>query len=204
MSVSILPNPRCSNCIKESCASKGKCGQWEKKGGIFFLHRALGVQWHQCAQVTQLQRGIYGRDVRKRPAAHAGPVKTFAQDHMKTHVQSPDMIQQRNDILHNLPWRQWTKESLNLSARVDRGWSHVSKPPLLFHHKLFPVGLTQSRMDLFSAPNLFSLSLDPWLLSSVSFSSPSSSASDFLLRGLFQTVVLFCSVLSLFPLWLFL
>lgn len=126
-----------------------------EKGGYF-----LPTQGLRCAvtPVTQLQRGIYGRDVRKRPAAHAGPVKTFAQDHMKTHVQSPDMIQQRNDILHNLPWRQWTKESLNLSARVDRGWWDVSKPPLLFHHKLFPIGLTQSRMDLFSAPNLFSLS----------------------------------------------
>lgn len=43
MSVIVLPNPCCSNCFNESCASKGKCGRREKKGGVFFLHRALGV-----------------------------------------------------------------------------------------------------------------------------------------------------------------
>jgi len=46
-----------------------------EKGGCFIPTHGL-----RCAvtPVTQLQHGIYGRDVRKRPAAHAGPVKMFA------------------------------------------------------------------------------------------------------------------------------
>lgn len=147
----------------ESCASKGKCGGWEKKGGIFFLHMAFGVQWHQSLSSSmEFTAGMYESD---QPLMR-GQWKRLPQDHMKTHVQSPDTIKQQNDILHNLPWRQWTKESLNLSVRVDWGWWDVSKPPLLFHHKLFPVGLTQSRMDLFSEPVV--AQLDPWLPSSFS------------------------------------
>lgn len=108
----------------------------ERKGegsGVFFLHRALAV-----TTATQLRHRIYGRDVQMRPAAHAGPVKTFSQDHIKTRVQSSDMIQQQNDILHKLTRRQPTKESLNLSTRVERGWWDVSKPPFLFQVQVHP------------------------------------------------------------------
>ncbi len=103
MSVSVLPNPCCRNCFNESCASKGKCGQWEKKGGVLFLHMAFGVQWHQSLSSSmEFTAGMYESD---QPLMR-GQWKRLPQDHMKTHVQSPDMIQQWNDILHNLPWRQ--------------------------------------------------------------------------------------------------
>lgn len=63
MSISVLPNPRCSNCFKESCASKSKCGRREKEGGIFFLHRALGVQWHQSlSSGVEFTAGMYESD----------------------------------------------------------------------------------------------------------------------------------------------
>ncbi|KAA0720669.1 hypothetical protein E1301_Tti011578 [Triplophysa tibetana] len=76
---------------------------------------------HSGWNSAPIPRRIYGRDVEMRPAAHVGPVKTFSQDHMKTRVQSSDMIQQQNDILHKLLRRQPTEESLNLSDRVEQG-----------------------------------------------------------------------------------
>lgn len=84
----------------------------------------------------------------------------------------------------------------------DDGMSRNRPSSFTTSFPLSPTGLTQSRTDLFSGPNLFSLRrsavvlLDPWLPSSLSFSSPSSSASNFQFAWFVSNYcsVLLCSV----------
>ncbi len=155
MSVSVLPNPRCSNCFNESCASKGKCGQWEKKGGIFFLHRAFGVQWHQSlSSSVEFTAGMYESD---QPLMRASE-KRLPKTTWKHTSSLQTWFSSEMTYFITFPGGSGPKKA-SISPLVLTGDDGMSRnPPLLFHHKLFPVGLTQSRMDLFSATNLFLLS----------------------------------------------
>lgn len=189
-----------ANCF-ESCASKGKCGRREKEGGIFFLHRALGVQWHQSlCPSSGFTAGMYESDqplmrgqwkrLPKTTWKHASSLQTWFSSEMTYFITFPGGSGPK-------------KASISLLMLTgDDGMSRNRPSSFTTSFPLSPTGLTQSRMDLFSAPNLFSLRrfavvlLDPWLPSSFSFSSPSSSASNFQFAWFVSNYcsVLLCSV----------
>lgn len=188
-----------------------------EKGGRFLPTQGPRcVQWHQSLSPgTGFTAGMYESDqplmrgqwkrLPKTTWKHASSLQTWFSSEMTYFITFPRGSGPK-------------KASISLLMLTgDDGMSRNRPSSFTTSFPLSPAGLTRSRTDLFSAPNLFSLRRftvvmpDPWLPSSFSFSSPSSSASNFHFAWFVSNCcsVLLCSVsvssltFSIFPLFLY-
>lgn len=124
-----------------------------KRGGAFFLHRALGVQWHQSLSSSveftagmhesdqPLMRGQWKR-LPKTTWKHTSSLQTWFSSEMTYFI--------------TFPGGSGPKKA-SISPLVSTGDDGMSRKRPRSFTASFPVGLTPSRTDVFSAPNLFSL-----------------------------------------------